>query len=452
MIAQERLQYAVDASPKAGRYVLYWMQQAQRTTYNHALEYAIQQANELHLPLVTCFVLTDRFPEENLRHYAFMLEGLQDIPSQLQNKGVQFILRKGHIPKTVLNLATDAALLVTDMGYLRIQREWRRKVAESVKSPFVIVESDVVVPVQLASSKEEFAARTLRPKLLRQRDRFLKPVFENRCQYSNNHLSIQSLDIAQRDKLLQELLTERTVLPVKTFKGGQTAAKHRLKTFIREQLCDYHRSSNDPVRECQSHLSPYLHFGHISPVEIALEVMQVDAPQEAKEAFLEQLIIRRELSINFVYYNPQYDSYKRAVPEWALKSLKQHQKDTRPYIYTLTQMERGETHDIYWNAAQMEMVLTGKMHNYMRMYWGKKIIEWNMSPEEAFQNMLYLNNTYELDGRDPNGFTGVAWCFGKHDRPWKERPVFGKVRYMNAAGLERKFDMSAYVKRINNIC
>jgi deoxyribodipyrimidine photo-lyase len=380
-----------------------------------------------------------------------MLEGLQDLPSQLRNRGVQFILRTGDIPKTVVELATHAALLVTDLGYLRIQREWRQKVAESVKSPFVIVESDVVVPVRVASSKEEFAARTLRPKLLRQRDRFLKPISESRCQYGDEHLSIQSLDITQHDELLQKLQIEKSVSAVKIFKGGQTAAKYRLKTFIRDQLCNYHKFSNDPARGCQSNLSPYLHFGHISPVEIALEVMQADAPQEAKEAFLEQVIIRRELSINFVYYNPQYDSYESAVPEWTRKSLKQHQKDTRPYIYTLTQMEKGETHDAYWNAAQTEMVLTGKMHNYMRMYWGKKIIEWSKTPEDAFQTMLYLNNKYELDGRDPNGFTGVTWCFGKHDRPWKERPVFGKVRYMNAAGLERKFDMSAYIKKINGI-
>lgn len=451
MIAKERIQQVHVGIPQSGQYVLYWMQQAQRTAYNHALEYAIEQANALCLPLVACFVLTDRFPEANLRHYAFMVEGLQELTQPLQDKGVQFVLRKGNVPRTVVNLATDAALLVTDMGYLRIQREWRKKVAESVTCPFFIVESDIVVPVRVASSKEEFAARTLRPKLLRQRDRFLKPVSENRCQYGNVHVSIQSLDITQHNELLQELHRESAIPPVNTFRGGQTAAKHRLNTFIHEQLWDYHRSSNDPARGCQSHLSPYLHFGHISPVEIALEVMQADVPQEAQEAFLEQLIIRRELSINFVYYNSQYDSYEGALPEWALKSFTQHQKDARPYLYTLPQMEKGETHDAYWNAAQKEMVLTGKMHNYMRMYWGKKIIEWSETPEEAFQTMLFLNNTYELDGRDPNGFTGVAWCFGKHDRPWKERSVFGKVRYMNAAGLDRKFDMSAYIKRINDI-
>jgi deoxyribodipyrimidine photo-lyase len=205
---------------------------------------------------------------------------------------------------------------------------------------------------------------------------------------------------------------------------------------------------NDPTLDYLSHLSPYLHFGQISPLYIALKVIDTDS--RGKEAFLEELIVRRELSMNFVFYNEKYDSFE-AVPEWAKKTLKAHQKNKRQYTYSLEELETAQTHDAYWNAAQREMVGRGKMHGYMRMYWGKKIIEWSKTPEKAFQIALYLNNKYELDGRDPNGFTGVAWCFGKHDRPWGERPIFGNVRYMNDKGLKRKFDADRYVRMMSRI-
>jgi deoxyribodipyrimidine photo-lyase len=193
-------------------------------------------------------------------------------------------------------------------------------------------------------------------------------------------------------------------------------------------------------------MSPYLHFGQISPLFIALKVKETRSP--GVEAFLEELIVRRELSMNFVFYNEKYDSFE-GLPEWAKKALKTHQRDKRQYLYSLEEFENAKTHDPYWNAAQREMVVKGKMHGYMRMYWGKKILEWAKTPEEAFRTALYLNNKYELDGRDPNGFTGVAWCFGKHDRPWGERPIFGNVRYMNDKGLKRKFDADEYVKMIS---
>jgi deoxyribodipyrimidine photo-lyase len=190
-------------------------------------------------------------------------------------------------------------------------------------------------------------------------------------------------------------------------------------------------------------MSPYLHFGQISPLYIALKVSKTRSL--GAEAFFEELIIRRELSMNFVFYNEKYDSFK-SIPDWAKKTLRAHQKDRRPYLYSPKELENAGTHDPYWNAAQKEMVITGKMHGYMRMYWGKKILEWSKTPEEAFKVALYLNNKYELDGRDPNGFIGVAWCFGKHDRPWGERAIFGNVRYMNDKGLKRKFDADKYVK------
>ena len=195
-------------------------------------------------------------------------------------------------------------------------------------------------------------------------------------------------------------------------------------------------------------MSPYLHYGQISPLYIALEVSNSESP--GKNAYLEELIIRRELSMNFVFYNSHYNSFD-CLPDWAKNTLLEHKKDKRNNIYSLNELENAETADPYWNASQKEMMVKGKMHGYMRMYWGKKIIEWIQDPKDAFEIALHLNNKYEIDGRDPNGYTGIAWCFGKYDRAWKERKIFGKVRYMNSNGLRRKFDVDRYVKKINHL-
>jgi deoxyribodipyrimidine photo-lyase len=192
-------------------------------------------------------------------------------------------------------------------------------------------------------------------------------------------------------------------------------------------------------------MSPYLHFGQISPLYVALKVSKTSSA--GKDSYLEELIVRRELSHNFVFYNNSYDKFACLEP-WAMRTLNFHCRDKREYVYTFEQFEKAQTHDPYWNAAQKDMVITGKMHGYMRMYWGKKILEWSRNPQAGFKIALQLNNKYELDGRGPNAFAGVAWCFGKHDRAWGERSVFGKIRYMNAAGLKRKFDADAYVKKI----
>lgn len=192
-------------------------------------------------------------------------------------------------------------------------------------------------------------------------------------------------------------------------------------------------------------MSPYLHFGQISPLSIALEIQKTASP--GVETYLEELIIRRELSMNFVFFNPNYDNFE-FLPKWAKDTLEIHSFDKREYVYTFEELESAETHDPYWNAAQKEMVRTGKMHGYMRMYWEKKILEWMESPSEAYETCIKLNNLFELVGRDQNGYAGIARCFGKQDRAWGGRPIFGKVRYMNDRGLERKFDIAAYVDRI----
>jgi deoxyribodipyrimidine photo-lyase len=422
------------------------MQAAQRTHWNHALEYAIWQANEQLKPVLAAFSLTDDFPEANERPFAFMLQGLKETQDALAKRNIQLVVLHGKPDETIPQLAKNADLLVMDEGYLRIQTAWRDAVAEAADCKVFEVTTNLIVPVEEVTEKENFSAGTLRPRITKQLDDYLTPLKQCKPKYSSLNLKFKSFDITDIEKALGKLHIDRSVKASPIFTGGTAEAKKRLKYFIDHKLDDYVSKRNDPNEDCQSNLSPYLHFGQISPLYVALEIMKTNSP--GRESFLEELIVRRELSHNFVYYNPRYDEYD-ALPAWALRTLNFHAKDKREYLYSPQQFETAETHDPYWNAAQKEMVMTGKMHNYMRMYWGKKILEWTKTPKEAFNIALFLNNKYELDGRDPNGFTGVAWCFGKHDRAWTERPVFGKIRYMNAAGLKRKFDIDAYVEKIN---
>jgi len=453
MIHPERVELLNNRDARSGRYVLYWMQASQRSRCNHAIEYAISEANKANLPLVAVFGITDNYPEANLRHYAFMLEGLAQTRAALEKRGVQLVVLHQSPEKAAIDLADDAAMLVVDRGYLRIQREWRLAAARAAKCPVIQVESDVVVPANTASDKEEFAARTIRPKIHRELAKFLVPLREAKLKRDSLALQFDGLkrvDVRDTDALLAKLKIDRSVTRVADYRGGEDEAEKMLTAFVRRKLAGYNDDRKDPTLDGVSHMSPYLHFGQVSPIDIALRVQEAEAPKTAKEAYLEELIVRRELSMNFVLKNSDYDSYN-CLPAWAKATLRTHARDKRPVVYSAKELEEARTGDAYWNAAQREMVLTGKMHNYMRMYWGKKIIEWSETPEEAFRVALYLNNKYELDGRDANSFTGVAWCFGKHDRPWGERAIFGTVRYMNAKGLERKFDAAAYVKKVDAI-
>ncbi|MBN1614633.1 MAG: deoxyribodipyrimidine photo-lyase [Deltaproteobacteria bacterium] len=446
MIQQERIQSLNRRPERRGRFILYWLQASQRAACNHALEYALGEANVRNLPLVVFFGLTGDFPEANARHYRFMIEGLQEVQRDLEGRGIRMVVRIGNPPGRVLELAEEAALIVTDRGYLRIQKAWRQAAAQAAPCTLLQVETDAVVPVETASDHEEYAAATLRPKIQRHLEDYLVPLNEGPTRRDSLGLHLESLALDNAEALLTELGIDRTVGASSFYRGGYREAKRRLNAFLGEKLARYGRERNVPGSDASSSLSPYLHFGQISPLEIALAVQETSAAgPEARQAFLEELVVRRELAINFVHYNDAYDRCEGAVPHWARLSLQAHSGDARPYLYGPADWENARTHDPYWNAAQREMVRRGKMHNYMRMYWGKKILEWSASPEEAFRTALSLNNRYALDGRDPNGFAGVAWCFGRHDRPWKERSIFGKIRYMNAAGLERKFDMKPYL-------
>jgi deoxyribodipyrimidine photo-lyase len=443
MVQKERIKPLNKKGIKKGAYVLYWMQGSQRAEYNHALEYAILKADELRQPTIVFFGITDQFPEGNERHYTFMLEGLREVKRALKKRGIQMVILHKSPELGAVQLAKGASLAVVDRGYLKIQKKWRNSAATQMNCPLIQVETDVIVPVEEASPKEEYAAATIRSKIHKKLSHFFIPLKQTDPAVDSLSLNFDSFDIIDVDKAISKLRIDRSVKKVNSFHGGTKEAFRHLEIFLEGKLDRFPEFRNDPTLDYLSHMGPYLHFGQISPLFIALKVKQTKS--SGIEAFLEELIVRRELSMNFVFYNEKYDSFE-AIPEWAKKTLKAHQKDTRPYLYRLEELETAQTHDPYWNAAQREMLFRGKMHGYMRMYWGKKILEWSKTPEEAYRNALYLNNKYELDGRDPNGFTGVAWCFGKHDRPWGERPIFGNVRYMNDKGLKRKFDADEYVE------
>ncbi len=448
MIQKERIKALNKREVKKGAYVLYWMQASQRAEYNHALEYAISKGNELHQPVIVFFGITDDFPEANERHYTFMLEGLREVKQSLEKRGIRMVSSHKSPEMGAIQLAKGASLAVVDRGYLKIQKEWRSDAATKMNCPLIQVETEVIVPVEETSPKEEYAAATIRSKIHIKLNHFLVPLKQRDPAVEFPSLDFDSFDINDVGKAISKLHTDRSVRKVSSFQGGTKEARKHLKVFLEGKLDQFPELRNNPTLDYLSHMSPYLHFGQISPLFIALKALE--SKSSGTEAFFEELIVRRELSMNFVFYNEKYDSFE-AVPEWAKRTLRAHQKDKRQYPYTLEELESAKTHDPYWNAAQKEMVIKGKMHGYMRMYWGKKIVEWSKTPEEAFRRALYLNNKYELDGRDPNGFTGVAWCFGKHDRPWGERPVFGNVRYMNDKGLKRKFDADGYVKMMDKL-
>lgn len=446
MVEAQRLSELNDAPEVRGRYVLYWMQQSQRAVFNPALEVAIAAANRLGLPVLVGFGLIDSLPRSKARHYAFMLEGLAETARALRERGVGFVIRRGSPDEVALQLAREAALIVCDHGYLRAQKAWRRCVAEAAGRRVMRVEGDVVVPVAQASTKAEIGARSLRPKIGRLRDPYLVRLRAQRPRIEAGRLRVKG-DVALDDlpALVAQLKIDHSIGAVSAFRGGYSHARRRLTEFVAARLGEYCAARTLPGAPKLSTLSPYLHFGQISPIEVALAVRDARAPEADRASFLEELIVRRELAANFVEHTPHYDRYE-SLPAWAQSSLARHARDRREHLYDYEELAAARTHDPYWNAAMQEMRLSGFMHNHMRMYWGKKVLEWSASPQEGYQVLLRLNNSYFLDGRDASSYANVGWVFGLHDRPWPERPVFGNVRYMNAAGLKRKTDIDVYVR------
>lgn len=435
-----------------GTYVLYWMQEAQRARGNAALELAIRGANKYGLPVIVCFGLMDGYPEANARHYAFMLEGLADCAATFRSRGIPFVVRLGNPGDVALELSSSAAAIICDRSYMPAQLQWRAALAERATCPVIQVETEVVVPVDVVSDKSEYAARTIRPRIHRVWDEYLTPLDETDPEVASDGLEFESdVDISDPATVLTGLKLDHSVPPVKRFRGGRSEALRRLEGFIDAILDGYATGRNEPSAALTSFLSPYLHFGHISPVETALAARDSgNGSVEDRSSFIEELVVRRELAMNYAAFEPAFESYA-ALPDWAKKTLAEHAGDEREYVYDIETLAACATHDPHWNDAMRELVHTGFMHNYMRMYWAKKILEWSATPEQAFETTLTLNNKYFLDGRDPNSYANVAWCYGVHDRAWTERPIFGKIRYMNANGLNRKFDMAAYTRFVGEV-
>ncbi|HLP17058.1 MAG TPA: deoxyribodipyrimidine photo-lyase, partial [Bacteroidota bacterium] len=428
--------------------VVYWMSREQRVNDNWALCFAQSEALEKKVPLVVLFCQTPRFLDATQQQYHFLLRGLREVKRTLEEKNISFFLLHGEPESRVPSFIHEcgAGMLITDQNPLRLTREWKRGVASRITIPMLDIDAHNIVPVWIASQKLEYGAYTLRPKLHRLLPEFLDdypPIVKHPFTAT---VPVKSIDW-DRDP-------SPTPVPVNSTSSlvcepGEAAALVVLRNFIALRMQRYDTDRNDPMLEGQSHLSPYLHFGHVSAQRVALEVQRASASPSAA-AFLEELIVRRELSDNFCLYNNAYDSFD-GFPAWAQQSLNVHRKDARTHLYTLEQFEAAETHDALWNAAQREMLRTGRMHGFMRMYWAKKILEWTASPEEAIAIAIHLNDTYELDGRDPNGYAGIAWSIGGvHDRAWIERPVYGKIRYMNAKGCARKFDVKAYCDKFRS--
>ena len=431
-----------------GGCVVYWMQRAQRGRDNPALDTAVFAANALAKPIVVFFAPVPFYPHANLRHCQFLQEGVPDIARDLERRAIGFVLRpypNHHLLKFCDELRP--ALLIGDENPLREPEQWRQKVARELRIPFWTVDADVIVPSRLLG-KEHYAARTIRPRLLAALPQFLKPLQNPHAHVAwNPPRELRSVNA--NDDITAGWKIDRSVAPVSSCRGGSQAGRRALRHFVSRNLAHYPELRNHPEMDGTSRLSPYLHFGHLGPHAVALAIQRAKAPQAAKAAFLEQLIVRRELAVNFVRFNPAYDSLECLEP-WADRTLAEHASDPRPIIYTQQQMENSATHDALWNAAQVQMVTTGWMHNYLRMYWAKKILEWSPSPQVAYQHAVFLNDRYELDGRDPNGYAGIAWALvGKHDRPWFNRPIFGNIRYMSQAGISRKFDAAKYIARFS---
>lgn len=443
---QQRMRILKDTAQTITGPIVYWMSREQRVQDNWGLVHAQQLAIERQQQLIVVFCLVPNFLEASLRQYGFMLRGLAETFQILTAKQIPCYLLQGQPHEILPAWLTqhNASLLVTDFDPLTIKQYWKIKLLESISIPCHEVDGHNIVPCWLASPKLEYAAYTLRPKINK-----LLPIFLEEIPQIQKHPipSVSFPTFPDLPQLLSSLQINHDIKEVTWLTPGSQAAHLLLTSFIEEKLSYYDTQSNDPSKDIQSNLSPYLHFGQLSPQRVALTIVRSQKLTPATESFLEQLIIRRELADNFCFYNPHYETV-RSFPQWAQQTLSEHQADLRDPLYSLPDFEQANTHDELWNAAQRQMINTGKMHGYVRMYWAKKILEWSKNSIEAMKIAIYLNDKYELDGRDPNGYAGIAWSMGGvHDRPWGERNIFGKIRYMNYNGMKRKFDIKLYMEK-----
>lgn len=425
---------------KSGK-VIYWMSRDQRVKDNWALLYAQELAFKNDSELLVVFNLQSNFLNANLNHFSFMIEGLQQVEKDLQKLNINFKVLCCDSTNAIVKFLHENKVggLVADFSPLKTHLQWLTEIVRNVSCAVFEVDAHNIVPCWQASNKQEFSARTFRPKITNLLDEFLTDFPELK------KMSKQNFDSSQKmtndwQKIKASVTAEKISKQKIRYLSGEKNAHLVWQDFFSNKIHKYSELKNNPTVDYPSNLSPYLHFGQISAQRIALFV-------EDQPVFFEELVVRRELAENYCYYNQNYDNFN-GFPEWAKKTLTKHISDIRPYQYSLSKLENAETHDQIWNYFQKQMIKTGKMHGYMRMYWAKKILEWTQTPQQAQKIAIYLNDKYELDGRDPNGYVGIAWAIGGlHDRPWFERKIFGQIRYMNQNGLERKFNISILVNK-----
>lgn len=426
--------------------VLLWVQRAQRASGNHAANVAIAIANRLKRPVIAAFCLAPAYPRATLRAYHFLAEGLTELPDGFAARGVGWTLRTGDPVDVFPALVREsgACAIVTDQAPTELATSWKVAVAQRVDVPVIAVDADVVVPAS-HFPKLEWAPRTIRPKVGRLLDRYLLPIPEPVAEHPSTFR-----EAPDPFELVRSLNLDESVGPAPFLHGGQRAARARLRRFVESHLATYDVDRNRADIDGSSRMSPYLHYGQIAPVEIALTVMDAlcgKGRENALQSFLNELIVQRELTINFALRQPGYDTYDGAIPDWGKATLAKHAADPRPHLYSASELEQGRTQDPLWNAAQLQMVHEGYMPNRLRMYWAKQVLLWTPSPEVAYQTVVTLNDRYFLDGRDAAGYAGIAWSIGgRHDRPFPpERPVAGLVRPMGANGMRKHMNVDGYI-------
>jgi deoxyribodipyrimidine photo-lyase len=443
---EQRVRKLNSAAVRAnGRYVLYWCRWNRRADANHALAFAAGLANRINLPLLYLESLTCDYPYASDRLHTFALEGMPETAARLRK------LRIGcafHIPRRKCEGAGATATVIRHAA--AVVTDDCPSPAPEIDIACYAVDSSCIVPASCIAGRC-YAAYSMRPKIQKLLPQFLQaiPAVRVRRPFQEPvpvlHTEVEAAGIAS---LVVACKIDHSVAPPAGLHGGRAQARRRLRDFLRSRLRRYARDKNQPSAHATSELSPYLHWGWISSLEVALAVREYAAEHKLiADEFLEELIVRRELAFNFVRHAAAPDSLDE-LPEWARRTLHLHRKDRRDPRYALKQLETAAMCDDLWNAAQKELVLRGKIHGYYRMYWGKKILEWSPSPREALAAAIYLNDRYALDGQDPNSYANILWCFGLHDRPWPERPIFGAVRWMSRAGMERKTDVAAYMREI----
>ena len=470
------------APSPAGDYVLYWMVAQRRVRWNFGLQRAATWAERLGRPLLVFEPLRAGYPWASDRLHTFVLQGMHDNAEALAAAGVAYYPyvepRPGAGRGLLQALATRAAVVVTDDYPAFFLRRMVAAAGRQAQVKLEAVDSNGLLPLAAADRTfpTAFAFRAFLQKTLVSHlsafplaDPLVSPALPRSlpvaAEVTAQWASVTMGDLRAPQGLAVRLPIDHGV-PAVALRGGAESGGRVLRTFLDERLERYAEARNQPEEEVASGLSPYLHFGHVSVHEVFSALMTRErwttrrigprasgkregwwGASPAAEAFLDELITWRELGYNTCHRTPDYDRYD-SLPRWARETLEAHASDPREHVYGLEAFERGRTHDSLWNAAQTQLVREGRIHNYLRMLWGKKILEWTRSPQDALAIMIELNNKYALDGRDPNSYTGISWVLGRHDRPWApERPIFGTVRYMSSENTARKLRVKGYVAK-----